>query len=73
MFILIWYNRIEQGVNEFFDGRAQEAIIQDTMLQFAMQERGEPDRVYGLRMTKQLDRLLQWTEDKRPSAGGKMI
>src|SRR6266536_2230975 len=32
-----------------------------------------PDRVYGLRVTKRLERLLLWTEDKRASSGGKTI
>jgi hypothetical protein len=56
-----------------FDDRAQEAIVQEASLQSVMQKKEEPDRVYGLRMTKRLERLLQWTEDKRPTSGGKMI
>ncbi|CZR61916.1 uncharacterized protein PAC_11813 [Phialocephala subalpina] len=64
---------IEQGVNLLFDDRAQEAIIYDIDLQSAMQKKEEPDRVFGLRSTKRLDRLLRWTEDRRVSSGGKMI
>ena len=33
----------------------------------------KPDRVYGLRMTNRLERLLKRTEDKRAVAEGKMI
>lgn len=56
-----------------FDDRAQEAIIHDADLQAALPKKEEPDRVFGLRKTKRLDHLLRWTEDKRVSAGGKMI
>jgi hypothetical protein len=56
-----------------FDDRAQEAIVQEKALQSLMQKKQEPDRVYGLRMTKRLERLLQWTEDKRVTSGGVMI
>jgi len=56
-----------------FDDRAEEAIIHESVLKAAMQKREKPDRVYGLRMTKRLERLLEQTEDKRPASGGKMI
>jgi hypothetical protein len=32
-----------------------------------------PDRVYGLQMTKRLERLLLWSENKYPHSGGKKI
>jgi hypothetical protein len=56
-----------------FDDRAQEVIVHDRTLQSEMQKREKPDRVYGLRMIKRLERLLLWTEDKRPASGGKTI
>lgn len=57
-----------------FDDRAQEAILHEAALQAVMQKKEEqPDRVYGLRKTNRLERLLCWTEDKRVEAGGKMI
>lgn len=57
-----------------FDDRAQEAIVHEAALQAGMQKKEEqPDRVYGLRRTKRLERLLSWTEDKRVEAAGKMI
>ncbi|OBT59599.1 hypothetical protein VE04_00034 [Pseudogymnoascus sp. 24MN13] len=65
---------MEQGVSLLFDDRAQEAILHEAALQAAMQKKEEqPDRVYGLRKTNRLERLLCWTEDKRVEAGGKMI
>jgi hypothetical protein len=36
-------------------------------------KRERPDRVLGLCVTKRLERLLLWSDDKRPSAGGKTI
>jgi len=63
----------EQGVNLLFDDRAQECIIHEESLQSMMPKKEEPDRVYGLRTTKRLERLLLYTEDKRPSSGGKFI
>ena len=33
----------------------------------------QPDRIYGLRMGRRLERLLLWFEDNRPSSCGKMI
>jgi hypothetical protein len=36
-------------------------------------KRERPDRVHGLCVTKRLERLLLWSDDKRPSAGGKTI
>lgn len=38
-----------------------------------MPKREKPDRVYGLRVTRRLERLLHWTEDKRPASAGKHI
>ncbi|KIN03109.1 hypothetical protein OIDMADRAFT_195711, partial [Oidiodendron maius Zn] len=62
------------GVNLLFDDRAEEGIILESALQSVMQKKEQkPDRVYGLRMTKRLERLLKWTEDKRAAAAGKMI
>ena len=66
-------NSIEQGVNLLFDDRAEEAIIHDDVLQYQMPKREKPDRVYGLRVTNRLDRLLNWTEDKRSASAGKTI
>lgn len=60
-------------MNPLFDDRAQETIIQEDALQSQMPKKEEPDRVYGLRMTKRLERLLLWTEDKRVTSGGKPI
>jgi hypothetical protein len=57
-----------------FDDGADESIIQNTALQSAMHKKEEkPDRVYGLRLTNRLERLLERTEDKRAAAGGRMI
>jgi len=56
-----------------FDDRAEEAIIYEDILKSTMQKREKPDRVYDLRMTKRLERLLEQTEDKRPASGRKMI
>jgi hypothetical protein len=66
-------NRVEEGINPLFDDRADEAILQDEELQSQLPKREEkPDRVYGLRVTKRLDRIL-WMEDIRSGAGGKAI
>jgi hypothetical protein len=70
---LTYIDRIEQGVNPLFDDRTQETIIQEAELQAQMSRREQPDRVYGLRMTKRLERLLLWTEDKRPTSGSRPI
>jgi hypothetical protein len=64
----------EDGINPIFDDRADEAIVYPPALQSELPKREEkPDRVYGLRRTKRLERLLLWTEDKRPSAEGRPI
>jgi hypothetical protein len=59
--ILTRGDRSEQCVNLLFDDRAREAIVQEASLQSVMQKKEQPDRIYGLRMTKWLERLLQWT------------
>jgi hypothetical protein len=49
----------DQGINPLFDDRADEAMVYDTVLQSQLPKREEkPDRVYGLRRTKRLERLL---------------
>ncbi|KAL2127828.1 hypothetical protein VTI74DRAFT_10108 [Chaetomium olivicolor] len=64
----------EHGISPIFDDRADEAIVYSPELQAELPKREEkPDRVYGLRRTKRLERLLLSTEDKRPSAQGKPI
>lgn len=55
-----------------FDDRAQEAIIHEPLVHAALGKREEPDRVYGLRVTRRLDRLLN-AVDKRPVSQGKTI
>jgi hypothetical protein len=65
--------RLEQGINSLFDDRAQESIVHEEPLQSELGKREEPDRVYGLQMTRRLERLLQYTEDRRQSSDGKFI
>lgn len=55
-----------------FDDCAQETIIHEPALQSLMPKKEAPDRVYGLRMTTQLQHLFT-TEGKRPAAEGKMV
>ena len=59
--------RQDQGINPIFDDRADEEILYDQGI------KRKPDRVYGLRNTNRLDRLLWHTYDRRPSAGGKLL
>ncbi|KAF2809204.1 uncharacterized protein BDZ99DRAFT_533885, partial [Mytilinidion resinicola] len=64
----------EQGVSLLFDDRAEEEILHSpTVMADLPKKREKPDRVYGLRITKRLERLLLWSEDKRASSGGKTI
>lgn len=59
----------EQGINPLFDDRADEAFIYPAELLEEFTKREErPDRVYGLRLTNRLERLLLLAEDKRTSA-----
>jgi hypothetical protein len=60
--------RQEQGINPLFDDRVDEAMIYDAALQSQLPKREEkPDRVYGLRKTKRLERLLVSAEGLRTS------
>ena len=50
----------EQGISPLFDDRAEEAIVYSPELQAELPTRQDrPDRVYGLRVTERLSRLLQ--------------
>ncbi|RYP00327.1 hypothetical protein DL766_007162 [Monosporascus sp. MC13-8B] len=63
----------EQGINPLFDDRADEAILYDEELRAQLPRREEkPDRVYGIRETKRLQRILGM-EDRRFGAGGKLL
>lgn len=56
-----------------FDCQIDEAIVYPPELQSELSKREErPDRVYGLRLTKRLERIL-CSADKRPSAPGQSI
>ncbi|KAK5994182.1 hypothetical protein PT974_07625 [Cladobotryum mycophilum] len=64
---------IEQGINPLFDDLADEAIVYSEELRSELPKRDErPDRVYGLRRTQRLDRILSM-QDKRSGSGGKYI
>jgi hypothetical protein len=55
----------EQGISLLFDDRADEAVVYESSLQSELGRRGEkPDRIYGLRKTKRIERLLS-ADDKR--------
>ncbi|RDL40397.1 uncharacterized protein BP5553_00376 [Venustampulla echinocandica] len=58
-------DEFKEGINQLFDDRAEETIIQEEGLQAAMQKKEKPDRIYGLRKTSRLKRLLCETKDKR--------
>jgi hypothetical protein len=47
----------EIGTNPLFDDRTQEVIIHDPLLRSQLPKQ-EPDRVYGLQMTNNFDKLL---------------
>lgn len=50
----------ELGISPLFDDRAEEAIVYSPELQAELPTRQDrPDRVYGLRVTERLSRLLQ--------------
>ncbi|KAM0342884.1 hypothetical protein ACHAPU_009088 [Fusarium lateritium] len=54
----------EQGISPLFDDRAEEAIRYSGELRSDLPKREDrPDRVYGLRVTERLSRLLQSVED----------
>ncbi|KAI0381180.1 hypothetical protein F5Y04DRAFT_281154 [Hypomontagnella monticulosa] len=60
----------DSGISPLFDDRVDEAINYPQELQSELPKRGErPDRVYGLRVTRRLERLLE-SKDRRPSARG---
>ncbi len=48
----------EPGLNELFSHRAEEVFIHDPMVTLQIAKRDRPDRVYGLRETKNLERAL---------------
>ncbi|KAK0620777.1 hypothetical protein B0T14DRAFT_522131 [Immersiella caudata] len=61
------------GINLLFDCMIDEAIVYPPELQAKLPRREErPDRVYGLRATKRLDRILSRV-DKRHGASGQCI
>ncbi|KAI8632212.1 hypothetical protein F5Y19DRAFT_354295 [Xylariaceae sp. FL1651] len=63
----------EQGINPLFDDRAEEPILYDNELRNQLQQQYQkPDRVYGIRETKRLRRILEM-EDRRSGAAGKLI
>ncbi|GAB1311352.1 Heterokaryon incompatibility domain-containing protein [Madurella fahalii] len=65
-----WY---EPGINPLFDCHIEEAIIYPPELQSELPKREEkPDRVYGLRSTRRLERIL-CSSDKRLSTPGQCI
>jgi hypothetical protein len=49
---------LERGLNPLFSDRAQEIVLHDAPLQSELPKKGQPDRVYGLRATKNFERLL---------------
>ncbi|KAF5676902.1 hypothetical protein FHETE_1964 [Fusarium heterosporum] len=56
----------EQGISPLFDDRAEEAIRYSGELRSELPKREDrPDRVYGLRVTERLSRLLQLVEDTK--------
>ncbi|KAI9691720.1 MAG: hypothetical protein M1822_007792 [Bathelium mastoideum] len=64
----------EQGVGLLFDDRAQEECVHSEAVMADLPKRSEqPDRIYGLRMGRRLERLMLWSQDNRPSSCGKMI
>lgn len=71
--ILIQNTSYELGICPLFDDRAEENVVHDQQVLEDLPKKGLPDRIYGLRMTKRLERLLLWSEDKRPTSGGKTI
>jgi len=60
----------EQGICRLFDDRAEEIIVHG---QPKLPKKEKSDRVYGLRMTERLERLVLWSEDKRPYSNGNSI
>ena len=65
--------RSDSGISPLFDCMIDEAIVYPPELRSELPRREErPDRVYGLRATKRLERILTRV-DKRPAASGQCI
>lgn len=56
----------EPGINELFSDRAEEVFIHDPVVTLQLAKRDRPDRVYGLRETKNFERALS---SERKSSG----
>lgn len=56
---ITWSSSLERGLNPLFSDRAQEVVLHDAPLQSELPKKGHPDRVYGLRATKNFERLLK--------------
>ncbi|KAL2192920.1 hypothetical protein P885DRAFT_5162, partial [Corynascus similis CBS 632.67] len=69
-----WDDKAETGINPLFDYHIEEGIVYPEELKAELsRKRNEmPDRIYGMRATKRLERALNCL-DKRPSASGQCI
>ena len=52
------YSRSDPGLNPLFSDRAEELVIHDNIIHPDLPKQEHPDRVYGLRETKVLERAL---------------
>ena len=57
-------DRWEEGTNRIFDSHADEKIVPDESIPRSLSKQVRPDRVYGLRRTNRIKRLL--TERRTP-------
>ncbi|KAK3297244.1 uncharacterized protein B0H64DRAFT_431222 [Chaetomium fimeti] len=63
----------DPGISPLFDYHIEEAMVYPPELKSELAKREEkPDRIYGLRSTRRLERLLSST-DNRPSAAGQCV
>jgi hypothetical protein len=58
---------LERGLNPLFSDRAQEVILHDASLRSVLPKQEQPDRVYGLRSTKNFQKLLNAISEQAES------
>lgn len=62
--------RDDSGINPLFDYHAEEGIVYPPDVKSELSKcKGIPDRVYGLRATRRLERILSSADKRRPASG----
>ena len=62
--ILTAVDSFEHDLNPWFSDRVHEMVIHDADLQAELPKRDHPDRIYGLKSTKSIQRLLDAIEER---------